>query len=286
MISGCERKDLFKNSQFSPASLIEIGVNQLDPNHQTGTVNFYESDYLSINGIAYNVCRPLHLSLQADDGLMAAEDITAGLECNGQCEFYSDDTCTTSITNATIPKESLISNTFYIKPTAAHLSLKTTVEKPYTGSCVSNIAVIATYDFIDAQYLWSVHNISELGYDITANDIRDDDAWIFQTWDGYRGKIFITERSSSAGGLTGDTLNFSEVTWNSVYPHTVKVETTETIVASGDTGEKCYMDLSMNPVVVNVNGKTVDLWWGISGGNLIFAPQNGTIFRRIPRSGE
>jgi hypothetical protein len=291
MESGCQRTDLFKNSKFSPASLLEIGVNTLDPNHQTGTINLiFDSDCVSTRGVTYKACEPLHLLLLADKGLDdAEEDITSGIECDGQCEFYSDNTCTSSPINiATISKGRRISETFYIKPTAAKLSIKTTGMAPYyQGSCMADIPVLIYYPNLDAQYLWSVNNISELGEDIIPNEIQNGDTWIFQTWEGHRGKIYINSILTSTGGVSGDTLNFTVVTWNAALPHSAiygdVVIVTETIVASINATDKCYMDLHMTPVVVNSNGKTVDLWWGISPeGELVFEPRNGSVFRKLP----
>lgn len=286
MISGCQRTDLFKNSKFSPVSLLEVGANSIDPDHQTGTIYLhFESDHVSTMGVTYKACEPLHLFLIADKGMIVAEeDISSGIECNGQCEFYSDNSCTSSpISQATILQGRVMSDTFYVKPIAATLTLKTTGKLPYyKGSCKPDIPVLISYPNLDAQYLWSVASVSELGEDISADDIQRGDTWIFQTWEGYRGKIYINSVSTSFGGVTGDTLNFNVETWDVVYPYTQIVDSNETIVASDSTTDKCYLDLHMTPVVVNSSGKLVDLWWGVSSGSLVFEPRNGSIFRRIP----
>jgi hypothetical protein len=281
MISGCEQKDLFKNSQFSMESLVEIGNNPIDPNHQTGTITFPE--WMKTNGVTYKGCEGTALILHADKGLAADENITACLECNGQCEFYSDNLCTARITTATISSGELTSPIFYVKPTAAYLSLKTSDKMPYyKGSSVDDIPVHVTYEDIDAQYMWSINNISEFGNDIAANNIQAGDIWVFQTKEGYRGKLLI--KSVSTVYVDGDTWNFDEVTWGPLN-NVISSTSEEPITAcSAESKGKCYIDMSMPPMVVNEKHDE-DLWWENStegpSGILYFVPRTPAVFRLL-----
>lgn len=295
MAAGCDNPGMFDNSEQSPESLIRLELPlPLDPNHQTGTVAF--DGAMTSSGAMYKACEPMSLALLADKGpLTASEDVTSSLYCDGNCEFYSDSACTAPIRGATIPAGSSASAQFYVRPVAAKLSLSTPGEQPYyAGSSIADIRVNVTYDFIDAQYVWSVNDMGAIGYDIVADDIRPGDVWIFLTKNnyasGYRGKIRIEATAMSTvdpGGLAYDTLNFSVVIWYPDAPHLQKYAGTDTITASDVVTDKCYMDFSMTPVVVNGMMESLDLWWGISPeGNVVFQPLNGTVFRRLPRAGE
>jgi hypothetical protein len=245
--------------------------------HQTGTVAF-DGPLLS-TGATYQNCQRVTLVLRASTGfLIADEDITAGLDCSGQCGFYSNSTCSASITQATIPAGSYSSPDFFVMPTAASLTLATPGDAPYyTGSSITGIPVNVAYSGIDAQYVWSASNLYSIGSYIEPNTIQAGDAWVCESRDGYRGKIRIN--SVSSVHVTGDTLNFDFVLWDSAY-NVINSSAGETITA-GFPPDYCYIDLDKTPVVINT-GTSIDVWWENLSGNLYFNPQASAIFRLLP----
>jgi hypothetical protein len=165
---------------------------------------------------------------------------------------------------------------FFVRPDGPVFRLDMLVSPiDFTGLPTSLITAIASYSMVDPAYVWAAADLNVVGNTVDGAAVAAGDVWIFETYDGYRGKLNVNSRTTT--NTPGDTLNFDMIVWD--YAGAVINSAAGVDIIACASGN-CYFDFHMSPPVVT-GSPNADFQWSLSGGSFALVPNQNSVMRLI-----